>query len=77
MIVVACFETVILGGIVFLFLRAQQTAERAWADERRELLNRIQRPDMVPLTAAKPFIAPDPEPDEIDLVGVVQVLEPE
>lgn len=50
-------------------LNAMRVAEMQWAEERRELLNRIQRPEMVPQRVSDPLTLPDPEPDEIELVG--------
>jgi len=45
---------------------------RAWAEERRELLTRIQHPEIVQ-TAPVERTVDIPEPDEIALVG--QVIE--
>jgi hypothetical protein len=47
------------------------TERREWASERRELLNRIQRPEWLPV-ASEGFVTPEPEPDEFNLVGVIQ-----
>lgn len=38
-----------LVAVVVLFLRRQREQEQAWTDERRELLTRIQRPEIVPI----------------------------
>lgn len=49
------------------------TAERAWADERRELLNRIQVPHHIPV--APQHFAPqqdDEPPDEWNMVGTIR-----
>jgi hypothetical protein len=77
MIVIASLEAIGLVVVVLLFLRAQESAGRAWADERRELLNRVQRPDILPLAAANTFVQPDPEPDEIDMVGTIDYADDE
>ncbi|CAB4172170.1 hypothetical protein UFOVP1346_8 [uncultured Caudovirales phage] len=39
--------------------------------ERRELLNRVQRPEALPTAQMTDFIIPDPEPDEFALVGQI------
>lgn len=57
-----------------LFLRHIAGLERAWTAERRELLTRIQRPELVPLPRSGPVALPDPEPDERDLVGTVAFI---
>lgn len=59
-----------LGG----FLRFIERREQAWTKERRELLTRIQHPQLVPVApqADRRVPAAPPEPDEIDLVGRVQ-----
>lgn len=43
---------------------------REWQEERRELLNRIQHPEIVPVSS-EPGNIEIREPDEINLVGVV------
>ena len=43
-----------------------------WVEERRELLNRIQRPEYVPTMPVMDFRVPELEPDEFDLVGTMQ-----
>ena len=43
-----------------------------WLLERRELLNRVQRPEALPSPQIADFVIPDFEPDEFDLVGVIQ-----
>lgn len=48
-------------------------AERAaWTDERRELLNRIQHPEILPTAASAPFVVPEFEPDDIGQVGEIE-----
>lgn len=63
--------------LLFSFERSNriERADRAkaWEDERRELLNRIQRPDLLPAQAAEPIMVPDREPDEWNRVGEIQV----
>lgn len=39
--------------------------------ERRELLERIQRPERIPLAEVPGFVLPEAEPDEYELVGSV------
>ncbi len=71
MTVIACLEAVAVIAVVFLFLRHQSRQEQAWTLERRELLTRIQRPEMIPIPAAEPFQFDEREPDEFDLVGTI------
>jgi hypothetical protein len=42
-----------------------------WAQERRELLERIQRPQHIPITVTEPLVLPEEPADEIDLVGTI------
>lgn len=71
MTIVAAIEAVTIVVVVFLMLRHQGAQERLWGEERRELLNRVQRPDYAPQTVAESFAFPDPEPDELALVGTI------
>lgn len=57
--------------VVRLLLQRITTAETAVADERRELLNRIQRPDVLPIASSTPFVVPEQEPDDIGEVGEI------
>lgn len=52
-------------------LLSQADQARAWTEERRELLTRIQRPEYVPVAPMPVFQAPESEPDEINLVGTI------
>lgn len=45
--------------------------ELEWAKERRELLNRIQRPEQTVPQPAEHFEFPEPEPDDAHLVGTI------
>lgn len=45
--------------------------ELEWAKERRELLNRVQRPELHVPQPAEHFEFPDPEPDDAHLVGTI------
>lgn len=76
MTVIACLLAVALVATVHLLLAHFREAQAQWAVERRELLNRIQRPDIVPVTPVHTFTMPEVEPDEIDLVGTIK-FEPE
>lgn len=50
----------------------QHVKEReAWTEERRELLNRIQRPEVVQAGPVADFPTPDVEQDELGLVGSI------
>ena len=74
MTAVAAIEAVALLVIVWLFLRHQQISEEAWTVERRELLTRIQRPEIIPGPSLPRFEFEPEEPDELELVGTI--LEP-
>ena len=51
---------------------AQADAETRWASERRELLNRIQRPEIASFVAPQThFEIPDQPPDDFNLVGTI------
>ena len=45
---------------------------REWASERRELLNRIQRPELLPIAPERDFVIPEVEPDEFDMIGSIR-----
>jgi hypothetical protein len=64
-------EAVALVAVVLLFLRRQHATEAATTVERRELLTRIQRPELIPVGHNQAFDIPDPEPDEFDMVGEI------
>lgn len=49
---------------------------REWREERRELLTRIQRPDLVPIPKTQTPSAPRRTTDDIHKVGVVQPIRP-
>lgn len=78
MIIVAAIEAaglLVLAGalvaVVYMFIAAQAATDTAIADERRELLNRIQRPEQLPVAAMPAFVFPEPVEDEIGLVGTI------
>jgi len=58
--------------IVWIVVKDKMIIEerRAWGDERRELLTRIQHPEVVQLAPVERHVE-IPEPDEIGLVGSV------
>jgi hypothetical protein len=69
----------ILGSFAFFMVYAQMSrdAERKqWAEERRELLNRIQAPSFIPTAPQYQFEAPEREPDEYARVGSI-VIDPD
>lgn len=47
--VIAGLELIAIGGIVYLWFLDRRESEKRWASERRELLTRIQRPELVPI----------------------------
>src|ERR1035437_2585761 len=59
MIILASLEAVATVIIVFLMLKHQTVQDQAWTAERRELLERIQRPDRIPSTPADHHGFPD------------------
>ena len=55
----------------FVLLDRKDVRQR---EERRELMNRVQRPDLVPVVAPTQRLeVHEPEPDDAHLVGVVQL----
>lgn len=70
---------IVIVVLAFLWDRRQQAADQrarelAWVEERRELLNRIQAPERLPVAqTAEPFVIPEHEPDQYNQVG--QILE--
>jgi hypothetical protein len=72
MIILASLEAAAIVAVVFLMLKHQTVQEQAWTAERRELLERIQRPDRIPTSTIDPFVFnTDTEPDEFGLVGTI------
>lgn len=78
--------TIVLGAVcvalvvaLVVIVRALTGAYRAseghWAEERRELLNRIQAPERLPVSAPATWASPDDEPDDFALVGTIQIDE--
>ena len=78
MTIVAIILAATLAGavvaVVALLDRSHREQAAQWALERRELLTRIQRPEIVPVASPAPFVVPDPEPDEIGKVGTIDWL---
>lgn len=81
LIALACVTLVALAVIAFAYSLVvdHREARRQWALERRELLERIQRPERIPVSAAadEEFEVPEMEPDESDAVGTIHWLEPD
>jgi hypothetical protein len=73
MTVVAALALVALVAAIALFSRDRDRSEARWTLERRELLNRIQRPEMVPLPTAEGFVVPERLPDEWAQVGQIDI----
>ena len=61
---------VLLTLLVVLREYSFATERREWTSERRELLNRIQRPEWLPV-ASEGFEMPEPEPDEFNMIGTI------
>lgn len=59
--------------LLLLIERMHDGERTAWAAERRELLERIQRPDRIPAAPRTDFVVPEREPDEWGKVGSVEI----
>jgi len=78
MLIVACALVVALVAVAYLLLRSQARADaaherdrEAWVAERRELLNRVQRPEQIPVGTASFVFPAEQEIDEIAQVGQI------
>jgi hypothetical protein len=72
--VVAVAEAVALVAVVFLCLGHLRGVERANAQERRALADRIQRPELLPARETVAFAEPPPrEDDELSTVGQIRI----
>lgn len=72
MIAVAIIEAVALVLVVAAFLKFRSKELEQAALERRELLTRIQRPEIIP-TSVERFEIPDQQPDLSALVGTINL----
>jgi hypothetical protein len=73
MAVVAAVEAVALVAVVVILLRHFASQAKAWGEERRELLNRIQAPERIPVASAQVYEVPEREPDEWATVGTISI----
>lgn len=76
MILLACFICFILTVLVGYLIVRQDIERENWAKERRELITRLQHPEIVPQGETAEIIDDErfmtaPQPDDIDLVGTV------
>lgn len=62
---------VVFIGILTLRERAHDVERKAWTEERRELLNRIQAPSYLPVAPRPDLAIPDREPDGWAEVGTI------
>jgi hypothetical protein len=53
--------------------RNHSSAQEEWLEERRELLNRIQHPEVMPMAPVSDFKAPERPPDEWTKVGTIEI----
>lgn len=63
-----------LAFLGLLLIRANHSTterERAWREERAELLNRIQFPERPPVMLREPRKAPEMPEDDFDRVGTI------
>lgn len=68
---ILALQSVALTAVAYAFLRHIAQREAQITQERRELLERIQRPELVPLHHRPDFLEPEIELDEIGLVGTI------
>lgn len=69
--VVAVIPSLALLVVIRSLGEAHRAAQKQWAEERRELLNRIQAPERSAFVSpdAATYELPDETPDEFNLVG--------
>lgn len=69
-VIIAMFPFTLIVIVGLFLYHARETVKRT--DEReRELLTRIQHPQLVPVPSPKQVQVPDPTPDESNLVGMI------
>ena len=71
MTVIAAILAAGLVAVVWCFLRHIRQLEQAHTTERRELMTRIQHPEIVPQDTPPTFPTPEPEVDLSALVGTI------
>jgi 23S rRNA A2030 N6-methylase RlmJ len=79
MIILAISTGVLYVTLLIELFRLQDRhtkAETAWLEERRELLNRIQAPERIPVQASQDYVIPEREQDEWASVGTI-VIDPD
>lgn len=74
MITAVCLVALSVAFLVALWLQQEghREAQAQWALERRELLNRIQKPEVLPMPSFGQFSAPEQPADEFNLVGTIR-----
>lgn len=79
LIALALLAVIAAGALLLLHVqqKAHAQAQVDWALERRELLNRIQRPEQLPVTVPEGWVMPEPETDDSHLIGQVVKYEPD
>jgi hypothetical protein len=77
MIAAVCLEAVALVAVVWMLVRSHAADQRAWVEERRELLERIQRPERIPAHLPEAYEIPEFQPDDFDMVGTISHLDTE
>ena len=73
--IIAVAQTVALVAISLAFLKHVRSREQEITVERRELLTRIQHPELIPVPRDTRTPLPEPEPDESNLVGTINYPE--
>lgn len=64
--------------VVWRFTALADRKDRVWTDERCELLNRIQRPEMIPFPSRSAAFEPkEATVDEWDRVGAIDLSDTE
>lgn len=73
MTVIAAALAVALVAVVIVALRHIRSLEDRHIEERRELLNRIQAPERLPVPSVEKFEIPERDPDEWAQVGTITI----
>jgi hypothetical protein len=75
MIVQSAVFLICLVVVVMRFTQLAERREQAWSQERSELLNRIQRPELIPVKTTSHEPRPVRERDGLHKVGRIEVDE--
>lgn len=70
--IIAAVAIITLAAVIWMQDRSHRDDRHRWVEERRELLNRIQRPELAPYTTPTSFEAPELPADEWAQVGTIR-----